>query len=159
MQHWRQGIWTYRKVMPPLRRGTTTQASDDEPDMQPMNTLHLVIQQMLFSRGTYSKYRDILPEASRVKCLAQGHNVIWRSRELIRQPSDYQPDSLTTQPPDSLDTRPERKQRPPRMLTYEQLGKPPVVGEGLNNLQMNYGLPSVHTLWRPWTGMDLEVQG
>ena len=30
--------------------------------------LHLVIQQTLLSRATYSKYRDILPEASRVKC-------------------------------------------------------------------------------------------
>ena len=31
---------------------------------------------MLLSRATYSKYRDIPPEASRVKCLAQGHNII-----------------------------------------------------------------------------------
>ena len=37
--------------------------------------LHLVIYQTLLSRATYSKYRDIPPEASRVKCLAQGHNV------------------------------------------------------------------------------------
>ena len=34
---------------------------------------------ILLSRATYRKYRDILPEASRVKCLAQGHNVIWHA--------------------------------------------------------------------------------
>ena len=34
--------------------------------------LHLVISQTLLSTATYSKYRDIPPEASRVKCLAQG---------------------------------------------------------------------------------------
>ena len=33
---------------------------------------------------SYSKYRDILPEASRVKCLAQGHN-IWHGRESDRK--------------------------------------------------------------------------
>ena len=54
------------------------------------------------SRATYSKCRDIPPKASRVKCLAQGHNVIWHGRESNWQPSDYQPDSLTAQPLDSL---------------------------------------------------------
>ena len=29
----------------------------------------------LLSRATYSTYRDIPPEASRVKCFAQGHNI------------------------------------------------------------------------------------
>ena len=29
------------------------------------------------------------PETSRVKCLAQGHNVIWHGRELNWRPSDY----------------------------------------------------------------------
>ena len=43
------------------------------------------------------------PEASRVKCLAQGHNVI--GRESSRQPSDYWPDSLTAQPPESTYNR------------------------------------------------------
>ena len=38
--------------------------------------LHLVIWQTLLSGAIYSKYRDIPPEASRVKCLAQGHNII-----------------------------------------------------------------------------------
>ena len=37
------------------------------------NILHLVIYQTLLFRATYSKYRDILPEASRLKCLAQCH--------------------------------------------------------------------------------------
>ena len=36
-----------------------------------------------------------------MKCLAQGHNVIFHGRESNRQPSDYQPDSLTAEPPDS----------------------------------------------------------
>ena len=40
------------------------------------------------SRATYSKYRDILPEARRVKCLAQGHNVICHGPESNQQPSD-----------------------------------------------------------------------
>ena len=31
----------------------------------------------LLSRAIYSKYRDIPPKASRVKCLDQGHNVIF----------------------------------------------------------------------------------
>ena len=43
---------------------------------------------MLLSRVTYSKYRDILPEASRVKCPAQGYNVILHSRESNQQLSD-----------------------------------------------------------------------
>ena len=59
---------------------------------------------MLLSRETYSNYRDIPPEASRVKCLAQGHNVIWLGQESNWRPSDYQPDSFTVQPPDSLHT-------------------------------------------------------
>ena len=44
---------------------------------------------MLLSRATYSKYRDIPPKASRVKYLAQGHNVILHGRETNQQPSDY----------------------------------------------------------------------
>ena len=40
------------------------------------------------SRATYSKYRYIPPEAIRVKCFAQGPNVIFHGRELNRQPSD-----------------------------------------------------------------------
>ena len=51
--------------------------------------LHLNIYQSLLSRATYSKYRDIPPEASRVKCLAQGHSVILHEGESIQQPSDY----------------------------------------------------------------------
>ena len=47
---------------------------------------------------TYSKYRDIPPEASRVKCLAQGHNIILHGGESNRQPSDSYPDSLSAQP-------------------------------------------------------------
>ena len=39
-------------------------------------------------------------EASRVKCLAQGHSVILHGRESNRQPSDEQPDSLTARPSD-----------------------------------------------------------
>ena len=44
--------------------------------LQDYYILHLVIYQTLLPRVTYSKYRDILPEESRGKCLAQGHNVI-----------------------------------------------------------------------------------
>ena len=77
----------------------------------------------------------------------------WDDQPDSAQASDDEPDM---QP---VNTRPQRERRPPRMLTYEQLGKPSVVGAGINNLQMNYGLPSVHTLWRPWTVMDVEVQG
>ena len=42
------------------------------------------------------------PEASRAKCLAQGHNVISHSQVSNRQPSNNQPDSLTAQPSESL---------------------------------------------------------
>ena len=35
------------------------------------------------------EYRDILPEASRAKCLAQGHNIVCIDRESNWQPSDY----------------------------------------------------------------------
>ena len=48
-------------------------------------TLNLVIYQTLSSRATY---RDIPPEASKVKCLFQGHNVILHGQESNRQPSD-----------------------------------------------------------------------
>ena len=34
------------------------------------------------------QYRDILPEARRVKCLAQRHNVILHAHESNQQPSD-----------------------------------------------------------------------
>ena len=51
------------------------------------DVLHL--QQTLLSRATYSKYRDIHPKASRVKCLAQKHNIILHGRESIRQSSDF----------------------------------------------------------------------
>ena len=40
------------------------------------------------------------PEANRVKCLVQGHNIKCHGRGSNRHPSDYQPDSLTAQPPD-----------------------------------------------------------
>ena len=39
-------------------------------------TVTFTFSRRFLSRATYSKYRDITPEASRVKCLAQGHNVI-----------------------------------------------------------------------------------
>ena len=59
-----------------------------------------------FSRRPYQERLRVStetfpPEASRGKCLAREHNVIWHSRESNWQPSDYKPDSLTSQPPDS----------------------------------------------------------
>ena len=63
------------------------------------NMITFTFSNLADARVTYSKYRDMPPEASRVKCLAQGHNVSWHDRELNWQPSDYLPDSLTAQPP------------------------------------------------------------
>ena len=46
----------------------------------PLSSVPAVIRYLdILSRATYSKYRDILPEGSRAKCLAQGHNLIWQS--------------------------------------------------------------------------------
>ena len=46
-------------------------------------------------------------EASKVKCLAQEHKIIWHLNESNRQPSsDEYPDSLTAQPSDSLAIKP-----------------------------------------------------
>lgn len=69
------------------------------------------------------------------------------------QTSDGEPD---LQP---VNTHPQRERRRPRVLTYEELGKPSVVEAGMNNMQINYDLTSVHTLWRPWTIMDIAVRG
>lgn len=69
------------------------------------------------------------------------------------QVSDEEPD----RPP--VSTRPERERRRPRILTYEELGKPSVVEARTNNLQINCKSPAVHTLWRPWTVMDISVRG
>ena len=66
---------------------------------------HVVILLTLLSRVTYSEYRDIPPEASKVKC--QRH-VIWHVWESNQQPSDYQPDSLTVQPQRERDRQGER---------------------------------------------------
>ena len=59
--------------------------------------------------------------------------------------------------PQPVNTYPHEELANPPM-TYEEVGKLEVEA-GMNNLQMNYKVPSYHTLWCPGTGKDIEVQG
>ena len=77
----------YVDFLVPYKRGSFRA----ERDMIETQCCVVVYCGLVFSRATYSKYRDTPSEASRAKCLAQGHNIIWHSlvsNLLLREPSD-----------------------------------------------------------------------
>ena len=164
-------VWTFtrrarREPVDNSRLNPEAQPFVPDPEMEPASlpqeTAHLDVQEEAAPIPDTWAELYLLAQETNDAALETGDLDIQEGDALTLE-GDDQPDSAqaSDDEPDMqpVNTRPQRERRPPRMLTYEQLGNPSVVGAGMNNLQMNYGLPSVHTLWRPWTGMDVEVQG